>query len=96
MKNPPKRPQHNPSALDALARKKKTEQTAFKRHIRATLSTGPTEPFFHLLDFAPLSGQLEKVSWNRCLSTLTCVIIQPLSGQLKKVSWYRCLSCYQA
>ena len=30
MKNPPKRPQHNPSTLDTLARKKKTDQTAFE------------------------------------------------------------------
>ena len=36
MKNPPKRPQHNPSALDALARKKKTEQTAFKVKMQKT------------------------------------------------------------
>ncbi|CAH3166040.1 unnamed protein product [Porites lobata] len=95
MKNPPKRPQHNPSTLDTLAGKKKTDQTAFECHIRATL---PSEPFFHFLDFDPLSGQL-KVSWYRCLScyesSVTCVITQPLSGQLK-VSWYRRLSCYES
>ena len=36
MKNPPKRPHHNQPALDALARKKKIEQTAFKVKMQKT------------------------------------------------------------
>lgn len=36
MKNPPKRPQHNPSTLDSLARKKKTDQTAFEVKMQKT------------------------------------------------------------